>query len=99
MVHLILQIRYVLLLLLSFPLALILRFLLHPDHTPLYVRHVYSMTMGWVLGLLCFGWEQMLILLFVIAVSYVLLLVVPTPHIHWYGCAVVLCADGHLLCT
>lgn len=69
--------------LLSYPLALILRFLLHPNHTPLVVRYLYSLVMGLVLGLLCFGWQQITILLSIISISYLLLLLIPPKHTHW----------------
>lgn len=68
---------------LSYPLALVLRYVLHPDHTPLMVRYAYSMLMGMLFGLTCFGWEQMGILFLIITISYFLLLVVPPEYTHW----------------
>ena len=68
----------------SYPLALILRYGLHPDYTPLVIRYVYSLVMGVVIGLMCFGWEQMAVLFLIILVSYLLLILLPPKHTHWY---------------
>lgn len=74
------QIRYIVLMFASYPLALILRYALHPDHTPLYVRHLYSLLVGVVMGLFCFGWGQMGILFFIIGVSYLMLIYLPPAY-------------------
>lgn len=71
------QVRYVLLMFLSYPLALTLRHVLHPRHTPLYFRYVFSLTMGMAMGLLCFGWQQMATLVSIILVCYALLYLSP----------------------
>ena len=49
------QVRYLVLFLLSFPLAFIFRLVLTPAKTPLYLRHGYSATIGIVFGFLCFS--------------------------------------------
>lgn len=64
----------------SYPLALILRYALHPGHTPLVVRYMYSVSMGILIGLACFGWEQMGILFGVTIVSYLLLVFIPPRY-------------------
>ena len=53
---LLLQVRYIALLILSYPLAFILRHGLHPGHTSSAVRHGFSLTVGVAMGLLCFQW-------------------------------------------
>ena len=73
---------------LSLPMALIFLTVLHPDRTPVWLRYVYSITMGAVLGLFCFGWQQMAVLLAIIAVSYLLIVFIPPQHTqryHWVG--------------
>lgn len=64
-------------------MALVLRHLLHPNHTPLFVRYVFALVLGMLVGLLCFGWQQMAILFFIIVVSYILLYV-PPAYTQWY---------------
>lgn len=70
------QIRYIVLLFLSYPLAYILRHPLHPSHTSLTVRYVYSLTIGLYFGFSCFG-VQMLILFGIVGVSFLILLLLP----------------------
>ena len=70
------QVRYIVLLFLSFPLAFILRHLLHPSRTPLAVRYVYSLALGLYFGYSCFG-VQMLILFGITGVSYLMLIFLP----------------------
>ena len=71
------QVRYIVLLFLSFPLAFILRHLLHPSRgTPLTVRYVYSLALGLYFGCSCFG-VQMLILFGITGVSYLMLIFLP----------------------
>ena len=70
------QVRYIILLFLSFPLAFILRHLLHPSRTPLTVRYVYSLALGLYFGCSCFG-MQMLILFGIVGVSYLMLIFLP----------------------
>lgn len=61
-------------------MALILCQVLHPDRTPFSVRYLYSIAMGMTLGLFCFGWRQMGILLAIIVVSYLLITLVPPQY-------------------
>ena len=70
------QVRYIILLFLSFPLAYILRHTLHPSRTSLTVRYVYSLSFGLYFGFSCFG-VQMAILFGIVGVSYLMLLLVP----------------------
>ena len=71
-----LQVRYIVLLFLSYPLAYILRHSLHPSRTSLTVRYVYSLTIGLYFGFSCFG-AQMLILFGIVGISYLILLILP----------------------
>lgn len=72
----------------SYPVALVFRHVLHPDHTPLMVRYVFSYSMGMLMGLLCFGWEQMALLMMIVMVSYLLLVLVPPQYTQRYGHAI-----------
>ena len=81
---LIMQVRYILLMLFGYPLALVLRHALHPSHTPLHFRYIYSLSMGLVMGFLCFHWQQMAVLVLVVLVSYLLLHLIPPTHTHRY---------------
>lgn len=67
----------------GYPMALVLRHLLHPNHTPLLVRYVFALLLGVLVGLLCFGLQQMVILFFIIVVSYILLRFVPPAYTQW----------------
>ena len=40
----------------GYPLALVLRHILHPSWTPLHVRHLFSSLSGLTLATLCYGW-------------------------------------------
>ena len=77
------QVRYLVLIFLSYPLAYIFRYVLHPSHTSLTTRYVYSMSLGLVMGFMCFGW-QMFILFGVVGVSYIFLLVLPPNVVQRY---------------
>jgi hypothetical protein len=77
------QIRYMVLMFSSYPLALVFRFALHPNHTPVILRYAFSVVMGILIGLACFGWDQMCILFGVIVVSYLILLLVPPRYAQW----------------
>lgn len=57
----------------GYPLALILRYALHPGHTSLIVRHMYTLLTGMGMCLLCYGLDSMFLLVFFIAVSYCLI--------------------------
>jgi len=50
------QIRYITLLFLSFPVAWVMRYALHPSHTSVKTRHVFSAGVGIAMGTICFGW-------------------------------------------
>ena len=70
------QIRYIILLFLSYPLAYILRHPLHPSRTSLTLRYVYSLSIGLYFGFSCFG-VQMVILFGIATVAYLMLLFLP----------------------
>jgi hypothetical protein len=72
----------VVLLILGYPLSLILRHALHPGHTSLFIRHLYSLSMGLVMGFLCFGWQQMALLIFIVLISYLFLHLIPPNYTH-----------------
>lgn len=69
----------------SYPLAIIFRYVLHPDHTPSTIRYLFSFVMGTLIGLLCFGPEQMAVLFFIISVSYLLLLFISPHYVQRYS--------------
>ena len=71
------KIRYIVLLFACYPLALILRYLLHPSHTPLILRYGFSFVFGLLLALICFGWKQVGILFTIIMISFFLLIFLP----------------------
>lgn len=83
---------------LSYPIALVFKYALHPDHTPITLRYAYSMTWGVIMGLLCFGPQQMAILLFINLVSYGLLIFLP-PTVTQRSVAQCPCDDETLWCV
>ena len=54
-IHVMLQARYIILMFLSYPLAYVFRYALHPSHTSLITRHIFSLSFGLLYGFLCFG--------------------------------------------
>ncbi|CAI7994905.1 Lysophospholipid acyltransferase 2, partial [Geodia barretti] len=70
------QVRFISLLLMGYPLALVLRHILHPSWTSLHVRHLFSSLSGLTIATLCYGW-QVLVLVGGVAVGYIILLVAP----------------------
>jgi len=51
-----LQVRYITLLFLCYPVAWIFRYALHPSYTRVATRHVFSAAVGIAMGVMCFGW-------------------------------------------
>lgn len=49
------QVRYIVLLFLTYPLALVFRYLLHPSRVSPTVRHLFAVFFGVSFGLICFG--------------------------------------------
>lgn len=80
------QVRYVLLLVLSYPIAFIFYRLLTPKNTSVTTRHVFSAAVGVAMGFICFGW-QMLILFAFVGVGYLLLLSLPPAVVQYYSFA------------
>ena len=50
------QLRYLLLWMLSIPLAFAMHYALRPSKVGTAVRHYYATTLGVLMGVLCFGW-------------------------------------------
>jgi lysophospholipid acyltransferase 1/2 len=92
------QIKLVTLLVAGYPLALVLRHILHPSSTSLHVRHLFSSLSGLTLATLCYGW-QVLVLLGLVAVGYIILLVAPPQTVHRWsmGWAVLFMSAGNIL--
>ena len=53
-----LQVRYITLLFLCYPVAWVFRYALHPSHTRVATRHVFSAAVGIAMGVMCFGWWE-----------------------------------------
>ncbi|XP_064382584.1 lysophospholipid acyltransferase 6-like [Halichondria panicea] len=77
------QTRYITLLLLSYPLAYVFRYALHPSHTSLITRHIFSLSFGLLFGFLCFG-SQMIVLFAIIGVCYAMLQYLPATVVQRY---------------
>ncbi|XP_064382586.1 lysophospholipid acyltransferase 2-like [Halichondria panicea] len=77
------QIRYVILLFLSYPLAYVFRYALHPSHTSLITRHIFSLSFGLLYGFLCFG-SQMIVLFAIIGVCCAMLQYLPATVVQRY---------------
>ncbi|CAI8044754.1 Lysophospholipid acyltransferase 1 [Geodia barretti] len=75
------QVRFISLLLMGYPLALVLCHILHPSWTSLHVRHLFSSLSGLTIATLCYGW-QVLALVGLVAVGYIILLVAPPQTVH-----------------
>ncbi len=71
------QVRYVILLFVSYPLAYVFRYALHPSHTSLITRHIFSLSFGLLYGFLCFTHSQMIVLFAIIGVCYAMLQYLP----------------------
>ena len=66
----------------GYPLGAIYRHGLAPSNVTL--RHVVSISIGLLFGLVCFGWVQMAVLFSVTGACYAMLLLVPTKVVHIY---------------
>ena len=77
--------RYIVMLLLSYPMALVLRHLLHPKRTPVLLRYLFSLCAGMCLCLFCFSQQQVLLLVFIVAISYLILLIIPPAYTQRQG--------------
>jgi lysophospholipid acyltransferase 1/2 len=77
------QVRYFVMWIVSMPLGFLMYYGLHPSRTSPSVRHIYATTLGVIMGLLCFGWE-MLILFVIITISYAILLLIPPRQVQRY---------------
>ncbi|CAI8044756.1 Lysophospholipid acyltransferase 2 [Geodia barretti] len=92
------QIKLVTLLVAGYPLALVLRYILHPSSTSLHVRHLFSSLSGLAIAALFYGW-QVLALVGLVAVGYIILLVAPPQTVHRWsmGWAVLFLSAGNIL--
>ncbi|XP_064382585.1 lysophospholipid acyltransferase 6-like [Halichondria panicea] len=78
------QVRYVILLFVSYPLAYVFRYALHPSHTSLITRHIFSLSFGLLYGFLCFTHSQMIVLFAIIGVCYAMLQYLPATVVQRY---------------
>jgi lysophospholipid acyltransferase 1/2 len=94
------QIKLVTLLVAGYPLALVLRHILHPSSTSLHVRHLFSSLSGLTLATLCYGW-QVMVLVAGVAVGYIILLAAPSNVVQRWsmGWVFVFMSSGHLYRT
>ncbi|CAI8048600.1 Lysophospholipid acyltransferase 2 [Geodia barretti] len=94
------QVRCVVLLFMGYPLALVLRHILHPSWTSLHVRHLFSSLSGLTLAALCYDW-QVMVLVVGVAVGYIILLAAPSNVVQRWsmGWVFVFMSSGHLYRT
>lgn len=76
--------RYFTLFMVSYPFAIILRVILHHHSTSTTVRHTYSLLLGLLYSVLCFGWQTSYLLIFLL-IAYALLHILPAKTVHWYS--------------
>jgi lysophospholipid acyltransferase 1/2 len=75
------QVRYVTLFFLSIPLAYVFRVVLHYKYTSCTTRHLFSMLFGILFCWLCFKWQTLILIGFILF-GYCLLLMLPPSSVH-----------------
>lgn len=83
------QLKYLLCMLMSFPLALILREVLSYKTTSVKVRDTYSALFGLLFCLICFDWSTIYLIVFTI-ICYGMLYLIRRDVVHWYTLSICL---------
>ncbi|XP_019861140.1 PREDICTED: lysophospholipid acyltransferase 1-like [Amphimedon queenslandica] len=91
------RVRYVTLFLVSFPLASLLRIVLHYSYTSPTIRHTVSALLGLLFGWMCFQWQVFYLIGFV-SVGYILLITLPPTIVQRYSMiyALIGISTGHI---
>ncbi|XP_019855423.1 PREDICTED: lysophospholipid acyltransferase 2-like [Amphimedon queenslandica] len=91
------RVRYVTLFLVSFPLASLLRVVLHYSYTSPTIRHTVSALLGLLFGWICFQWQVFYLIGFV-SVGYMLLITLPPTIVQRYSMiyALIGISTGHI---
>ncbi|XP_011406119.2 PREDICTED: lysophospholipid acyltransferase 1-like [Amphimedon queenslandica] len=91
------KVRYVTLFLVSFPLATLLRVVLHYSYTSPTIRHTVSALLGLFFGWICFQWQVFYLIGFVL-IGYILLVTLPPSIVQRYSMiyALISISTGHI---